>query len=41
MITISESNRELAELGGMDPSIKRHLDLQIQTLRNAFRDADR
>jgi hypothetical protein len=28
------------ELGGMNPAIKRHLELEIKTLQNAPRDAD-
>jgi hypothetical protein len=29
------------ELGGINPAIKRHLELQIKTLQNAPRDADK
>ena len=28
------------ELGGMSPSLKRHLELEIKTLKNTPRDAD-
>ena len=29
------------ELGGMSPPLKRHLELEIKTLQNAPRDADK
>jgi hypothetical protein len=35
MITINSQG----ELGGMNPAIKRHLELEIKTLQNAPRDA--
>jgi methyl coenzyme M reductase beta subunit len=37
MITINSQG----ELGGMNPAIKRHLELEIKTLQNAPRDADK
>jgi hypothetical protein len=37
MITINSQG----ELGGMSPPLKRHLELQIKTLQNAPRDADK
>jgi hypothetical protein len=36
MITINSSQ---GALGGLNPAIKRHLELQIKTLQNAPRDA--
>jgi hypothetical protein len=33
--------RSQGELGGNSPAIKRHFDLQIMTLQNAPRDADK
>jgi hypothetical protein len=42
MITISSSNEGIeGGWGGMNPSTKRHLELQIKTLQNAPRDADK
>jgi hypothetical protein len=38
MITI---NRQEGGLGRINPAIKRHLELEIKTLQNAPRDADR
>jgi hypothetical protein len=38
MITI---NSQGGELGGMNPAIKRHLELEIKTLQNAPRDPDK
>jgi hypothetical protein len=38
MITI---NSQGEELGGMNPIIKKHYELQIKTLQNAPRDADK
>jgi hypothetical protein len=29
------------EIGGINPAIKRHLELQIKTPQNALRDADK
>jgi methyl coenzyme M reductase beta subunit len=29
------------QLGGMNPAVKKHFDLQIKTLQNAPRDADK
>jgi hypothetical protein len=41
MITIN-SQGEGGELGGMNPAIKKHLELEIKTLQNApRRDADK
>jgi hypothetical protein len=37
MITINSKG----ELGGMNPPVKRHFELQIKTLQNAPRDADK
>jgi hypothetical protein len=37
MITINSKG----ELGGMNPVIKKHYELQIKTLQNAPRDADK
>jgi hypothetical protein len=37
MITINSQG----ELGGINPAIKRHLELEIKTLQNAPRDADK
>jgi hypothetical protein len=40
MITISSSNEGIeGGWGGMNPAVKRHLELQIKTLQNAPRDA--
>jgi hypothetical protein len=33
-------NSQGEELGGLDPALKRHLELQIKTLQNAARDPD-
>jgi hypothetical protein len=42
MITISSSNEGIeGGWGGMNPAVKRHLELQIKTLQNAPRDADK
>jgi hypothetical protein len=42
MITISSSNEGIeGGWGGMNPATKRHLELQIKTLQNAPRDADK
>jgi hypothetical protein len=42
MITISNSNEGIeGGWGGMNPAVKRHLELQIKTLQNAPRDPDR
>jgi hypothetical protein len=38
MITINSSQ---GALGGLNPAIKRHLELQIKTLQNAPRDPDK
>ena len=38
MITI---NSQGGELGGMNPVMKRHLELEIKTLQNAPRDPDK
>jgi hypothetical protein len=38
MITI---NSQGGELGGMNPAIKRRLELEIKTLQNATRDPDK
>ena len=40
MIIVNSQEGE-EELVGMSPHIKRHLDLQIKTLENATRDADK
>jgi hypothetical protein len=37
MITINSKG----ELGGINPAIKRHLELEIKTLQNAPRDPDK
>ncbi len=37
MITMNSQG----ELGGMSPPLKRHLELEIKTLENAPRDADK
>jgi hypothetical protein len=37
MISVSSQG----ELGGMSPPMKRHLELEIKTLQNAPRDADK
>jgi hypothetical protein len=37
MISISSQG----ELGGMNPAMKRHLELEIKTLQNAPRDAEK
>jgi methyl coenzyme M reductase beta subunit len=34
-------NSQGAELGGINPVIKKHYELQIKTLQNASRDADK
>jgi hypothetical protein len=34
-------NSQGEELGGMSPPLKKHLELQIKTLRNAPRDAEK
>jgi hypothetical protein len=34
-------NSQGGELGGMNPAIKRHLELEIKTLQNATRDGDK
>jgi len=39
MITINSQGE--GELGGMNPAIKKHLELEIKTLQNAPRDADK
>jgi hypothetical protein len=39
MITINSQGE--GELGGINPVIKKHYELQIKTLRNAPRDADK
>ena len=39
MLRINSQGRE--ELGGMSPPLKRHLELEIKTLENAPRDADK
>ena len=39
MITINSEGGDLG--GGMSPPIKKHLELEIKTLENAPRDADR
>jgi DNA-binding FrmR family transcriptional regulator len=43
MITINNSNQaiEAAAWRGMNPAIKKHLELQIKTLQNAPRDPDK
>jgi hypothetical protein len=42
MITISSSNEGIeGGWGGMNPAVKRHLELQIKTLQNAPRDPDK
>jgi hypothetical protein len=42
MITISSSNEGIeGGWGGMNPATKRHLELQIKTLQNAPRDAEK
>jgi hypothetical protein len=42
MITISSSNECIeGGGGGMNPAIKRHLELEIKTLQNAPRDAEK
>src|SRR5688500_16789119 len=42
MITISSSNEGIeGGWAGMNPATKRHLELQIKTLQNAPRDADK
>jgi hypothetical protein len=42
MITIGNSKEGVeGGWGGMNPAVKRHLELQIKTLRNAPRDADK
>jgi hypothetical protein len=44
MITINNSNQAIeaaAAWRGMNPAIKRHLELQIKTLQNAPRDPDK
>jgi hypothetical protein len=40
MITVNSQEGEGEVVGG-SPHIKRHLDLQIKTLENATRDADK
>ena len=39
MLRINSQGGE--ELGGMSPPLKRHLELEIKTLENAPRDADK
>lgn len=39
MLRINSQGRE--ELGGMSPPLKRHPELEIKTLENAPRDADK
>jgi hypothetical protein len=34
-------NNRGEELGGLDPVLKRHLELQIKTLQNTARDPDK
>jgi hypothetical protein len=34
-------NRQGGELGGINPAIKRHLELEIKTLQTAPKDADK
>jgi hypothetical protein len=34
-------NSQGGELGGLNPTIKRHLELQIKTLQNTPRDVDK
>jgi hypothetical protein len=42
MITIANSNEGIeGGWGGMNPAVKRHLELQIKTLQNAPRDPDK
>jgi hypothetical protein len=41
MITISSNERIEGGWGGMNPAVKRHLELQIKTLQNAPRDPDK
>jgi hypothetical protein len=43
MLTINNSNQglEAAAWRGMNPVMKRHLELEIKTLQNAPRDADK
>ena len=43
MITIGSSNEgiKVVPLRGMNPATKRHLELQIETLRNAPRDPEK
>jgi hypothetical protein len=35
-----KENSQRGELGGINPVIKKHFELQINTLQNALRDAD-
>jgi hypothetical protein len=41
MITINSQGGEPKEGGGTNPVIKRHYELQIKTLQDAPRDADK
>jgi F0F1-type ATP synthase gamma subunit len=34
-------NSQRGELGGINPAIKKHLELQIKTLQNTHRDTDK
>jgi hypothetical protein len=39
MLTIDTQGGEAKDGGGMNPAMKRHLELEIKTLQNAPRDA--
>jgi len=41
MLEMNSLGGEGSAGGGMSPSLKRHLELQIKTLENAPRDADK
>jgi methyl coenzyme M reductase beta subunit len=41
MLTINTEGGEREDGGGMNPAMKRHLELEIKTLENAPRDTDK
>jgi methyl coenzyme M reductase beta subunit len=41
MLTINTQGGELKDGGGMNPAMKRHLELEIKTLQNAPRDEEK
>ena len=41
MISINSQRGEAKDGGGMNPAMKRHLELEIKTLQNAPRDVDK